>query len=191
MSPNQSTLARWYRSEKDRMVRFVRGLAADAADWESEDVVQEVMLRVWSSEATVEENLGAYIYTALRNRVTDLLRKRRGEVALDGNSNEDEATGSLAAILSDARYDIAGEMEKREMRKLLFAALDSLQPDEREIIMLTEFEGRSFAECANTMRRPIGTLLSRKSRALKKLREHINETLRRTEGMHAGEKYFG
>ena len=57
MSPNQSTLARWYRSEKDRMVRFVRGLAADAADWESEDVVQEVMLRVWSSEATVEENL--------------------------------------------------------------------------------------------------------------------------------------
>jgi len=191
MSPNQSTLARWYRSEKDRMVRFVRGLAADAADWESEDVVQEVMLRVWSSEATVEENLGAYIYTALRNRVTDLLRKRRGDLALEETSDEDEAGGSLAAILSDARYDIAGEMEKREIRKLLFAALDSLQPDEREIIMLTEFEGKSFADCAQTMQRPVGTLLSRKSRALKKLRECINEHIRKTEGMHAGEKYFG
>ena len=65
--------------------------------------------------------------------------------------------------------------KKREIREKLFAALDLLKRKEREIIILTEFENKSFAECAELYQEPVGTLLSRKSRALKKVREILVE----------------
>ena len=57
------------------------------------------------------------------------------------------------------------------MRQHLFQAIDSLNDQARAIIIETEFNGRSFRELADQWKIPIGTLLARKSRALKKIRE--------------------
>ncbi len=169
-------IADFFKSEYARMISFVRGRIADAADRDVEDVVQDVMLRVFdAADMTAPvEDLSAYVYRALRNRIIDLLRRRRDEISLDAEGGPD-SRGSLVEVLADARYDTAAEFEHGELLASVAEIIDSLDEAEKEIIVLTEFEGRTFASLAEEKGVPVGTLLSRKSRALKKVRRELFE----------------
>jgi RNA polymerase sigma factor (sigma-70 family) len=162
-----------FRREYRRMVAFVRSLIDDAADRDGEDIVQDVMSGLLgAADLTVPvENLAAYVYRSLRNRVIDALRRKREVASLDAAA-EDGA--SLLDLVRDARYDAAGEFEKREIRAALFGAIDSLSEDQRAIICMTELEGIPFREAAEVLSVPLGTLLARKSRAMAKIRKHVN-----------------
>lgn len=166
------TITEFFKSERESMVRYVRYLIDDAADRDGEDIVQDVMLNLFSyADITVPlENLAAYIYRSLKNRAADVLKKRGNETvsidALDGSV-------SIGGILHDSRYDAASVSEKRDITEALFSAIDSLDEDEKEVIFLTEFESRSFKEISEEWNVPVGTLLSRKSRALKKIRNKL------------------
>ena len=170
----KSTIAAFFRDEYVRMVAFVRSRIEDAADRDGEDIVQDVMESVFSlADFTVPlDDLASYVYRSLKNRVIDAMRRRKRQVSLDMPVGEDDAT--LADFLADARYDAVRESDKREMRDRLFAAIDSLGADQRAIILLTEFEGRTFAEVSAETGVPIGTLLARKSRAMKRIRELLS-----------------
>jgi RNA polymerase sigma-70 factor (ECF subfamily) len=170
----KSTIAAFFRDEYARMVAFVRSRIEDAADRDGEDIVQDVMESVFSlADFTVPlDDLASYVYRSLKNRVIDAMRRRKRQVSLDMPVGEDDAT--LADFLADVRYDAVRESDKREMRDRLFAAIDSLGADQRAIILLTEFEGRTFAEVSAETGVPIGTLLARKSRAMKRIRELLS-----------------
>lgn len=56
----------------------------------------------------------------------------------------------------------------------MFQSIELLKPDQRAIIFETEFEGTSFEELSERWNVPIGTLLSRKHRAIVKLKELMN-----------------
>ncbi len=176
MNDEKSSLriAEFFKAEYVRMTRFVRSLIEDAADRDVEDVVQDVMLNIFNSADITRpiENLSAYIYRSLRNRVIDLLRKPQQEVSLDAMIYGDEAL-SLVDILRDIRYDTASDFEKEELRQEVFHAIDSLEEEERKIIVLTEFEGRPFREISEETGIPLGTLLSKKSRAIKKIKKEL------------------
>jgi RNA polymerase sigma factor (sigma-70 family) len=166
-----SRIAEFFRAEYGKMRRFVAGLIDDEADRDAEDIIQDVMLNIFDMADVTRpiQNLSAYIYGALRNRVIDYLRKRRFDVSIDAPGGG----GSLADILSDARYDIAVDFEKNEIRNGVLGAIDSLGEDERMILIMTEFEKRSFRELSDATGIPVGTLLSRKSRAIKKIRGRL------------------
>ena len=51
--------------------------------------------------------------------------------------------------------------------------MDKLKPDERDIIVETEFNGRSFNDLSIEWNTPVGTLLARKHRALGKLQKEL------------------
>lgn len=167
------TIAEFFKNEREDMVRYVRYLIDDAADRDGEDIVQDVMLNLFSyADITVPlENLAAYIYRSLKNRVTDVLKKRSHDtVSID---DADGGSLSIGSILHDKRCDTASESEMMEITGALFDAIDSLDVDEREIIYMTEFESRPFKEISEEWGIPVGTLLSRKSRALKKVRDKL------------------
>lgn len=183
MSPesNRNRIGAFFSGEYARMVAFVRNLIDDAAERDGEDIVQDVMERLVSAaDFTVPvENLAAYIYQSLRNRVIDALRSRtarRESVSLDAPRGA-EGDATLLDLLHDTRYDAAREAEKAEIREHFYAALDSLGAESRAIIVLTEFEGRSFREISEELGVPVGTLLARKSRAMQKIRESLNGLL--------------
>ncbi|MBN1534230.1 MAG: sigma-70 family RNA polymerase sigma factor [Spirochaetes bacterium] len=170
----RQAIAEYFRAERERMVGYVRRLIDDAADMDGEDIVQEVMARLLDMEdLTVSlERFGAYIYRALKNRVIDVLRLRKPSVSLDGGDRKNGEL-SMAGLLGDLRYDAVAEMEKADMCESLFRAIDALAPEQREIIYLTEFEGRSYREIAEQTGIPLGTLLARKSRAIARVRESM------------------
>ena len=64
-------------------------------------------------------------------------------------------------------------MEKKELRRRIFQTIDSLNDQDRAIILETEISGRSFRELSEQWKVPIGTLLARKSRALQTIRENL------------------
>jgi RNA polymerase sigma factor (sigma-70 family) len=166
-------IADFFKIERARLVQYVRRLIDDAADRDGEDIVQDVMVNLFNmADVTVPfENLTAYVYRSLRNRVIDLLKKRRArEVSLDAD-NEDGL--SLRDVLFDSRYDTASAAEQNELREALYRAIDSLDDEHKAVIVVTEFEGRSFKEISDEWEVPVGTLLSRKSRAMKKIREQL------------------
>ena len=157
-----SKFSEFFQKEYFRLVRYVRRLIDDAADRDAEDIVQDVMLSIFDkADVTIPiENLAAYVYRSLRNRVIDIFRKKDNVL-------------SLSEVISDARYDTEQEVERKELMEFVFRAVDSLPDKQREVLIATEWEGWSFRELSERWEIPIGTLLARKSRALQHIRKQL------------------
>ena len=89
------------------------------------------------------------------------VRKRRG-VHLDVDDMTDLAGG-------DARTDAHGRLEVAALRE----AMAGLSEEYRAVIVLVAIEGLSYQETADTLKIPIGTVMSRLSRARAKLAEKL------------------
>lgn len=165
------------KRERSRLIRYVRNRIDDAADRESEDIVQDVVLGLFEKAniSAPVENLAAYVYQSLRNRVIDAMRRRKGgHQSLDAELLGD--TGStLADFIADMAYDIEKELDRKEFNHDLNTALSMLDEKYRSIVVATEVHGLTFKELSEEWKVPIGTLLAHKSRAMKKLREALVE----------------
>jgi RNA polymerase sigma factor (sigma-70 family) len=160
--------------ERDRLVRYVRRLIGDAADRDGEDVVQDVLegiLRQLDVNRPIED-LEAYVYRALRNRVIDLFRLRKDMTSIDAAIDND-AELSLSSLLSDTSASAFDEMYSMEIRYRIVEAVEALRDDEKAVVIETELNERTFKELAEEWGVPLGTLLSRKSRALAKIADAL------------------
>jgi RNA polymerase sigma-70 factor (ECF subfamily) len=169
-------IAEFFAKEKNRLVNYVRRWIQDTAERDGEDIVQDVMLNIFdSTDVTAPiENLAAYVYRSLYNRAVDMLRKSRRTVSLD-TQIDGNADRTFLDVLSDVRYDAHIEIQKKELRARIFKAVDRLKPGLRAVFIATEFEGRTFRELSDTWDVPIGTLLSRKHRAVSKVKSALED----------------
>ena len=167
-------ITEFFRTEQEKLVRFVRRRIDRAAERDAEDIVQDVMVNLFDrADLTIPiENLSAYIYRSLRNRVVDFFRKRRDEVSLDSKAAPDREL-SLAELIHDGNGDTAENSEKEELYARLYEAIESLDEKDRAIVIATDFDGISFRRLSEEWAVPMGTLLARKSRALKKIKKEL------------------
>jgi RNA polymerase sigma factor (sigma-70 family) len=172
----KSKIIAFFAAERERLVRYVRRFIEDTAERDGEDIVQDVMINIFArADVTIPiDNLAAYVYQSLRNRIVDYIRKRKDMVSLD-ESPVDGQDLHLSDIIGDPRYDWTSEEERLEIRERLFAALEELSDEQREVIIATEFEGWTFRELSEEWGVPLGTLLARKSRALNKIRDAFSD----------------
>ena len=160
----------FFSTERQRLVGYVRSLIDDAAE-KGKVVPHLAALEVFQGEDQAGF-FAAYAYQALRNRVVDYLRRRKKNDSIDAGAGE-EGGRALSEILADLRYDAAQESERKEINRDLYEAINSLDDYDRDIFVATEFEGLTFSELSEMWDVPIGTLLSRKSRAVKKLQKEL------------------
>jgi RNA polymerase sigma factor (sigma-70 family) len=143
----------------NRFKNYLRSTFADLNEYDAEDIVQQTALSMLGRDDGDEniEYLSAYIYTSLRNRAKNHFRKRKREVL----SGDDIESGE----------DVSAEDEiiAQELNKRLSEALLKLDEKSRFVYEKTEFEDKSYKELSEETGEPIGTLLSRKNRAVKKL----------------------
>lgn len=166
MESGQNRLLDLFRKEKDRLMGFVRRQIRGLSGLDPEDVVSEVLYTLLERGDLVAEteNLAAYVYRALGNRVLDA---RRREARSSGPADLD------VELLADPGADPFAAFQDRQLRERLARAIDSLNPRERAVWLATEVDGQSFRALAELWGEPVGTLLSRKSRATSKLREQL------------------
>lgn len=172
----KSKVLDFFVKEQKKLIGYVRRLIDDTADRDSEDIVQEVILGIFDrADITIPiENVAAYVYQALRNKVIDYLRKRRDTVSLD-EGWQDKEEGSLLDVLPALRINEPDEISRMEARETLFKALALLNSDERALLIAIDLEGKTFQEVSDESGEPLGTLLARKSRAIKKIKESFHE----------------
>ena len=166
-------LTDFFRREYRTMVRYVKARIDDAAERDSEDIVQDVMAGfLTAGDVTVPiNNLAAYLYEALRNRVIDMLRRRKKHLSLDAPLAADgDETTTLLDMIADMKQDTGSLAEKNQRKKMVMEAIDDLPDDQRAVVIATEIDDRNFRELAESWDVPIGTLLARKSRAFEKIR---------------------
>lgn len=156
-------IVEFFKTEYKRLVGYVRQRIDDTAERDAEDIVQDVIVNIFDRADMVRpiENLSAYVYQSLRNRVVDLLRQRKD-------------TLSLSDVIPVSSNDTASEVEKKELHEHIYRAMDSLKDEERAVVIATEFDGDSFRDLSEDWGVPIGTLLARKSRALKKIKRKLS-----------------
>ena len=129
---------------------------------EAEDLVQEAFRSAWKSRARYQAGRGdrAWLTSILRRRVVDRWRKRKPPVPLSGEESLE--------LSVDAEDPLANEYCD-EMQ----AALDTLPHDLRETLLLVVVGELTHQEVADLMAIPLGTVLSRVSRARRRLREAL------------------
>jgi RNA polymerase sigma factor (sigma-70 family) len=160
-------IAEFFKTEYRKLVRYVQRLIDDTAERDAEDIVQDVILNILDGIDVGRpiDNLSAYIYQSLRNRVVDIFRKRKDTV-------------SLSDLVLSSEDNTIYEVEKKELHEEIFRALDSLNEKERAVVIATEFDGHPFRELSEDWGIPIGTLLARKSRALKKIKQRLTRLVK-------------
>jgi len=143
--------------------RFARGLTGDAAL--ADDLVQDCLERALAKEHLYDpaRQLRAWLYAILRNiYISGLRRKGRAGVvkSVDDLAAEEEA--------------VAGEQEDHVAIRSISEALDRLPELHREVILLVALEDMSYREVAEIIGVPVGTVMSRLSRARSALRAMLD-----------------
>ena len=130
----------------------------------------------------------AWLFRVAMNKLRDEMRRRKRQaVTMDmgpsAGHGSDEASGWAAAQFSLAGSGAGGaagespleQASRREQIERLLAAIEQLGEADREVIHLRHTAGLSFAEIAETLGEPLGTVLARGHRALKKLARLMEE----------------
>jgi RNA polymerase sigma factor (sigma-70 family) len=158
-----------------KLKNYVRGqLGSPKYYADADDLLHEVsesLLSRFDLDSTVE-NLGAYIYKSLSNRITDFRKKKKAEIPMTQFADA-EGNDMFMFIPDDAPIEAIIDGMEDEPPEDLDYALSLLSPEERELIIANEFEGRTFAELSKEWGISQGTLLSRKHRALNKLHAQL------------------
>ena len=142
---------------------------------DAEDVTQETYLRLWrvASELKLEGSLKLYILKAARNLSLDLIRKnsRRDEIDTVILDSDGEFEIDIADDSPDSRPD-ASYLRKVEKETVL-QSIEELPSAAREMIVLRDIEGFSYAEIGAMLGIAEGTLKSKLFRARERLRKII------------------
>ncbi|MFC9056632.1 ECF RNA polymerase sigma factor SigK [Streptomyces sp. NPDC057074] len=135
---------------------------------QAEEVTQDVMVEVWRTADRFRPELGAarnWVLTLAHRRAVDRVRS-----VVSGRARE-LRTG--AAELDRPFDAVAEEVEEREEHRTVFRCLAELSRKLRLPLVLAYYEGLTYAEVADSLAAPAGTIKSRMREGLRRLRECV------------------
>ncbi|MGD9701205.1 MAG: RNA polymerase sigma factor [Acidimicrobiia bacterium] len=150
--------------EIEVLLRVAHSLTRDHA--EAEDLVQDTLLRAYRGIAGFDgRHQRAWLLTILRNTHINRNRRRRPELLRD----PDTATERLAVAedRTDAIVDDDLDIE-------IVRALNSLDEPFRRVVELVDIDGLTYAEAAEVLDVPVGTVMSRLHRARSRIRDRLD-----------------
>lgn len=151
-TPQLSALEALYDAHNRQAIGLAYRILGDLGD--AEEVVQEVFLSAWRSGHTYDPSRGTtqtWILSMVRNRSIDVLRARKRRPVqplaegVDPPASEDVPAQAVSNVEADAAR----------------VALNSLPPEQKQVIELAYFGGLSHSEIATQLAAPIGTVKGR------------------------------
>jgi RNA polymerase sigma-70 factor (ECF subfamily) len=143
-----------------RLRRYARALAGDR--YAADDLVQDTLERAWNKFHLWRpgSDLRAWLFAIMHNVFVNQMRSRRLEVE---QVMEDPPSPHVRASQADA-------IEVADLER----ALSRLTYEHREVLLLVAVEQMKYEEVASTLGIPVGTVMSRLSRARERLRQQID-----------------
>src|SRR4051812_49360284 len=160
----------------DSLYRTARRLSRDRAD--AEDLVQDTYLKAFRAANRFEPgtNLRAWLFTILHNTALNRFRDRkRDTVAVDSEIVDRAADAPSVGGVSGGPAETPESLLMRDtLAPELQAAIDALPEAFRQAVWLRDVEEFSYAEIAEMLGVPIGTVMSRISRGRHMLFDRLN-----------------
>lgn len=149
-----------------RILVYSRALYLLKSDLLAEEVLQEVMLKLWQTAGrlTEDSNMAAYLTTLTRNRSFQLLRRKVLEAKTDtelGRGWTEQDNGTEEEILL------------ADTRKLLSDGIALLPPQQKMVYELCHIDGLKYEEAAQKMNLSVETIRSYMKLALRFLRAYL------------------
>jgi RNA polymerase sigma factor (sigma-70 family) len=174
---NNPGIADVFKKEKGSLFNFIRKSVLIKED--AEDILNDVFLRFIENfpELEIVENLTAWLFTIARNRITDKYRKKKPDIFSDIKliKSDDDDSLNLSDIIADTGDLPDNELIINDLWKVVEDALDELPDEQKEVFILTEFEGYSYKEISAMLDVPVNTLLSRKRYSVLFLRKKLQK----------------
>ncbi len=157
-------LGRWEKRIRGAIYRLV------GSDEEARDLCQEAFLKAYKSLRSFkqEARFSSWLYQIALNLCRDRMRRRRGKtmVSLD----ELEEGGAAMPVAGPTALDL---LQERDTSRLVAQAIEALPDEQREVIILKEYQGLTFLEIAQVLDVPISTVKTRLYRGLDQLRVRL------------------
>lgn len=156
---------RWNRKIQGAIYRIV------GSEEEARDLAQEAFLKAYRGLGTFkqEARFSSWLYQIALNLCRDRFRRRRGKTLV-----------SLEALREDGHAPGVGNgpdalevFEALDLSRAVADAVASLPQEQREVIILKEYEGLTFLEIAEVLGLPVSTVKTRLYRGLGQLRQRL------------------
>jgi len=137
------------------------------------DIMQDSWANLHQARARYEPGASfrTYLFQIARNRLIDLIRlNERVLLASDGGEEgwfEGVADGAHDSLAPD------GQLERKQQTSRLHAMIRLLPVDQREALVLQQFNGMSLEEIAELVAAPVETVKSRLRYAMRRLRQEL------------------
>jgi RNA polymerase sigma-70 factor, ECF subfamily len=168
---DQAALATLYDTTNRIVYGLIMRVLSDTST--AEEVLLDVYTQVWRQAASYDTQRGtplAWLTTIARSRAIDRLR----------SGWQDQQRKEPLDTLGDTPTAAANPEEvtvTSERQRLVRAALDSLSPEQRDVIELAYYSGLSHSEIAAKLNQPLGTVKTRTRLGMMKLREALRPIL--------------
>ncbi len=158
---DRSAFEELYRLYQKPLVNYLYRLCWNRAL--AEDLLQEAFLRVWKAAPNYAPTakVSTYIFRIAHNLFINEASRRR-EKALEGVDQE-------------LRSEPASDLARREVVSAVKKAIEALPDGEREVLLLSEYQGFKYAEIAEILGIPVGTVKSRMFSAVQRLKEALRD----------------
>ena len=153
--------------EIEVLLRVARTLTPNHAD--AEDLVQDTLIRAYRAiDGFDGAHPRAWLLTILRNTQINRTRRRRPELLDD----PDRTMATVADTASDAQ-SVEAIVVGATFDAVVEDAFRNLPDDFRRCVELVDIDGLTYAEAAEIMGVPVGTVMSRIHRARKRMRDRL------------------
>ncbi len=128
------------------------------------DLAQEASLKAIRHAHTLKKDsaMKSWLFSIMHNCWCDMYRSRREYSEIQEHHLVNEETGE-------------DDVYRQQITQKVHAAIKNLKAEHREVISLVDLASLSYQEVADVIGIPIGTVMSRLSRARIQLREHLQE----------------
>jgi RNA polymerase sigma-70 factor, ECF subfamily len=161
---------------EQRIYSVVYGMVRNQED--ARDLAQDAFIKAYKNlhRFRLESSFYTWLYRIAMNVCIDFHRRRK----LRRTEEFDEgigARGSDGAIdPMHRKLDPSKDLERKQLRGRIMAAMDELPEEQKQIVVLREIDGMSYKEIAEVLDIPEGTVMSRLFYARKKLQASLKES---------------
>ncbi len=144
------------------------------------DAVQDALIKAYTSLPKFEGRSSFYtwLYRLVMNQCLDHKRRDRSDRHVeweDGDPIEAAGAQMPPPEVAGVRFAPAAEVMRKELRRQVGAAIEQLPDDSRQTLLLREVEGLAYAEIAEVLGIPKGTVMSRLHYARKRVQQLLLE----------------
>jgi RNA polymerase sigma factor (sigma-70 family) len=160
------------RSYSKRLFGFIRGRVN--SDDDARDILQDVWYQL-SNVVNLDEigQLSGWLFQVARNKITDKYRKMSTQSIEELEFLDEDGAWDIREILLADTNDPETQQLREVFWEELFAALDELPENQRNVFIWNELEDKTLQEIADQESEKLKTIISRKGYAVKHLRNRL------------------